>query len=384
MGKFKYLLALVLCAVCAISLMGCKDNNKGGGNGGGEEVPSTPKYSITTESNSQYTLSLNKTSAKESEEIIITAKSNNIDKRVASVQYNEETATKNFNGTFSFSMPAKDVRVSAILEDYVEILASDDSEKPFVSFDKSNTKVIVPNSGKINLYAPINATNMGYLGKSYSSSNENAIPKNAISIEGRITSSSFDIIGADISIDTSKVKKGYSWIEINFRNAYKQSEKGKIVFKITVDDKIEVETWTETLIFDTTNILKYHPEYENSDFYIGISDYDYVSGMTCKSYQFFENLKIKDNKIIITIEYAVGHEYSVTFKIQGNNDVIFNITSPTIGDGNDATGYNQYVKGKLSFAIKNSSLTLPVVWENWFSFKNLCTNYLINKILKIH
>ena len=106
--------------------------------------------------------------------------------------------------------------------------------------------------------------------------------------------------------------------------------------------------------------------------------------MKCKSYQFFENLKIKDNKIIITIEYAVGHEYSVTFKIQGNNDVIFNITSPTLGDGNDATGYNQYVKGKLSFAIKDSSLTLPVVWENWFSFKNLCTNYLINKILKIH
>lgn len=353
MKKIKFLLAILVCTLCSLVFVAC-----------GDDTPSdqtTPTYALTLTQSTEYSLSADKTNAEAFEQITISATLNTIDKKLVAIKYGTQTATQNSDGTFTFLMPAKDTTVSAVLEEFEEQLASDNTSKPFISFDKSNTKIIVPNTGEIDLYAPMNGSSMTILRKSIYSSNQNAIPKNAIRIEGRITSSSNMIIGADIYIDTSKVSKGYSWLEINFTNGNSTSQKGKLVFKITVDDVIQVETWTETLVFDISEL---DTKYTNSDFYIGISDLDHVNGMNCKSYQFFKNQKAENNLITITMEYAVTHRYSLSIGVideeNSANSVWFNLMQ-SVGEGSSQTGYNQYKSKKLTFATPNSSLTIKAI-----------------------
>lgn len=354
MKKIKYLLAIIVCSLCSLVFVACGDDTP-------PPDQTATTYAITLTQSTEYSLSADKTNAEAFELITVSATLNTIDKKLVAIKYGDQTTTQNSDGTFIFLMPAKDTTVSAVLEEFEEQLSSDNTSKPFVSFDKSNTKIIVPNTGEIDLYAPMNGSYMTILRKSIYSSNQNAIPKNAIRIEGRITSSSNMIIGADIYIDTSKVSKGYSWLEINFTNGNSTSQKGKLVFKITVDDVIQVETWTETLVFDISDLDE---KYTNSDFYIGISDLDHVNGMNCKSYQFFKNQKAENNLITITIEYAVTHRYSLSIAVldeeNSANSVWFNLMQ-SIGEGSTQTGYNQYKSKKLTFVTPNASLTIKAI-----------------------
>lgn len=258
-------------------------------------------------------------------------------------------------------MPAKNTTVSAELEQFEEILASDNTSKPFVSFSPSNTKVIVPNTGEIDLFAPINGSYMTLWNKKVYSSNTASIPYSAIRIEKRITSSSNKIIGADIYINTAKVQKGYSWLELNFINLNTTSQRGKIVFKITVDDVIAVETWDETLIFDISLI---DSKYQNGDFRVSFSDWDYVNGMNCKSYQLFENLKAINNKITVNMKYTVSHRYQISIGVADETNpsktIWFNLME-SIGEGSAQTELNQFKKNILTFGTPNSSLTIKAM-----------------------
>ena len=91
----------------------------------------------------------------------------------------------------------------------------------------------------------------------------------------------------------------YTKIEINFTNVNTSSQKGKLVFKLTVAESIEVETWTEYLELDISSLDQ---ECQDADFYVGLSDLDHVSGMTCESYQMFRNIKAENGKLKITKE----------------------------------------------------------------------------------
>lgn len=357
MKKIKYILTMVLCVLCSLVFVACGSDNSGGGNGNQK----AKKYTIALETSTEYELFSDKLNAEALEEITISVTLKTIDKKLVGVKYGNKTVSQNSDGKFRFLMPSSNVTVSAVLEEYQEILASDNTSRPFVSFDSSNTKTIVPNTGNIELYAPMNASYMTIMRKSVTSSNPNAIPTNAIKVEGRITSSSNFIIGADITIDTSKVSLGYSWIEINFTNVNTSSQKGKLVFKLTVAESIEVETWTEYLELDISSLDQ---EYQDADFYVGLSDLDHVSGMTCESYQMFRNIKAENGKLKITMEYAVAHRYQISVGvINKETDRVstwFNLME-SIGEGNSETGYNQYKSKKLTFIQNGYTLTISVI-----------------------
>lgn len=343
---------MVLCVLCSLVFVACGNDNS--------ENAKSKQYTISLETSTEYELFSDKLNAEALEEITISVTLKTIDKKLVSVKYGNKTISQSSDGKFRFLMPSSNVTVSAVLEEYQEILASDNTSRPFVSFDSSNTKTIVPNTGDIELYAPMNASYMTIMRKSVTSSNPNAIPTNAIKVEGRITSSSNFIIGADITIDTSKVSLGYSWIEINFTNV-NTSQKGKLVFKLTVAESIEVETWTEYLELDISSLDQ---EYQDADFYVGLSDLDHVSGMTCESYQMFRNIKAENGKLKITMEYAVAHRYQISLGvINKETDRVstrFNLME-SIGEGNSKTGYNQYKSKKLTFIQNGYTLTISVI-----------------------
>lgn len=352
MKKIKYILTMVLCVLCSLVFVACGNDNS--------ENAKSKQYTISLETSTDYELFSDKLNAEAFEEVTISVTLKTVDKKLVSVKYGNKTISQSSEGKFRFLMPSSNVTVSAVLEEYQEILASDNTSRPFVSFDSSNTKTIVPNTGNIELYAPMNASYMTIMRKSVTSSNPNAIPTNAIKVEGRITSSSNFIIGADIIIDTSKVSLGYSWIEINFTNV-NTSQKGKLVFKLTVAESIEVETWTEYLELDISSLDQ---EYQNADFYVGLSDLDHVSGMTCESYQMFRNIKAENGKLKITMEYAVAHRYQISVGvINKETDRVstwFNLME-SIGEGNSKTGYNQYKSKKLTFIQNGYTLTISVI-----------------------
>lgn len=133
----------------------------------------------------------------------------------------------------------------------------------------------------------------------------------------------------------------YIKIEINFTNVNTSLQKGKLVFKLTVAESIEVETWTEYLELDISSLDQ---EYQDADFYVGLSDLDHVSGMTSESYQMFRNIKAENGKLKITMEYAVAHRYQIS-----------------VGVINKETGYNQYKSKKLTFIQNGYALTISVI-----------------------
>ncbi len=343
---------MVLCVLCSLVFVACGNDNS--------ENAKSKQYTISLETSTDYELFSDKLNAEAFEEVTISVTLKTVDKKLVAVKYGEKTVSQNSDGKFTFLMPTTDITVSAVLEEYQEVLASDDSSRPFVSFDSANTKTIVPNTGDIELYAPMNASNMTILRKSISSSNQNAIPTNAIKVEGRITSSSNIIIGADITIDTSKVSLGYSWIEINFTNG-NSYQKGKLVFKLTVAESIAVETWTEYLELDISSLDQ---EYQDGNFYVGLSDLDHVPGMTSESYQYFRDIKAENGKLKITMEYAVAHRYQISVGvIDQETDRVstwFNLME-SIGAGNSNTGYNQYKSKKLTFIQNGYTLTISVI-----------------------
>ena len=350
MKKFKTILTMLICVLCSFIFAAC----------GNDPGLKPKKYNITLETSTEYKLSSNKAKAEAFDLIIISVTLKTVDKKLVGIKYGNETVSQEPNGTFTFFMPTSNVTVSAILEDYEEVLASDSSSRPFVSFNKSNTKTIVPNTGIVTLKTTINGSYMTILKTNLSSSNTTSIPENAIEIKKQTASSSNFIIGAYITIDTSKVSLGYSWIEIYFAKRNVSSQTGKLVFKLSVANEIPVETWKENIVFDISSLSN---EYKNAVFTVWLSDVNHVNGMTSKSYQSFENLSAENNEIKITFDYTLNHNYLVDLYIEdkenSNLKTYFNFDE-TISGGNSVTGYNQYKNNHLSFVTENYTLTIRV------------------------
>lgn len=350
MKKIKTILTMFVCVLCSFIFAAC-----------GDDPGLKPKqYNITLETSTEYELSSNRTKAEALDQITITVTLKTADKKLVGIKYGNETVSQNRNGTFTFFMPTSDVTVSAILEDYVEVLASDSSSRPFVSFNKSNTKTIVPNTGTVTLKTTINGSYMTILRKNISSSNTTSIPENAIEIKKETESSGNLIIGAYINIDTSKISLGYSWIEINFANGNVSSQTGKLVFKLTVANEISVETWKENLVFDISSLSNV---YKNEVFTVWLTDVNHVKGMTSESHHVFENLSAENNEIKITFDYTLNHNYYVDLYIKNkeNPDLITYFKfDETISGGNSVTGFNQYKNNLLSFVTENHTLTIRV------------------------
>ena len=89
-------------------------------------------------------------------------------------------------------------------------------------------------------------------------------PRNAISdIKEGSKSSGGTISSASFYIDPAKINPGTTWLEIYLRSNNTSSD-GTLFVKITVlpeGGSIEVETWTETIVFDISSSIDMTKEF---------------------------------------------------------------------------------------------------------------------------
>lgn len=357
MKKIKFILSVICCVLCAFIFVGCNKNNTSNNTTGNNEKE---QYSITLETSDDYTISCDKTTAKPYEMVKVSVTLNTIDKKISYVEYGTQLATKNSDGTYKFYMPKADTKVSVVLTEFKEKLKSANSSYAFASYSIENKSTLYTDTGDRKLFVDLKATNMTILKTNIYSSNKTAIPEDAISIEYLYKPSSNIINDINIVIDTTKVSKGYSWIEIEFKNENVPSEKGTIVFKLKIEDKINIETCKETLVFDLSLI---DDDLEDATFRVTLSDFDYDYGMDCEQTQFFRNIVAQDGKFQVEMDYAISHRYSISVSLIDKNGSLikyYNVKE-SIGSGDPSTGFNQYSKGILSFITENYTLVMKLM-----------------------
>lgn len=354
MKKIRNIAWALFAVLCMIALAGCD----------GENPPEETKYTVTLAESEDYALTADKTEGVFGDKITVSVNLRTSEKKLIAVtcRSGDDTtsALRTGDTTFSFIL-TKNVTVSALLEEYTEALATDTTSRPFAAFSSSNTKTLVPDTGSVGLYLPLNASYMTILNLHITSSDPSVIPEDAFSYENSFQSQSNIIIGTTIRIDTSKITTGTSWVTIDLTNGNSSSQKGTITVRLTVAETIEVGTWTETVIFDITGL----PEaYKDRDFYIAFSDQNYIEGMNVEETLVFEGKKAENGKISVTITYAVGHNYRISFGIPNDEtpaDSVWFGLLESVSSGSTATGFNQYKDGLLSFIQEGVTLTVVAV-----------------------
>lgn len=227
MKKLRNILITLLAFICATAFTGCKD----------DAPPKETVYTVTITQSADCTLTADKTEGVFGDVITVNAKLNNLDKKLVAVtytgKYETSRASKQSDTAFSFVLTAN-VTVAAVLEDYVEQLKTDDYSRPFATFSSTNPRTISPNTGNAELYIPFNASYMTILKIDIVSANQSVIPNDAFTTENSFQSMSNIIIGTTILIDTAKISEGTTWITVSLKNDNVTTQKGTLVFKLTV------------------------------------------------------------------------------------------------------------------------------------------------------
>ena len=267
-----------VAALCAATLLtgllaACDDGSENNG-----VEPQT--YTVTASPSEDCTLTPDKTSAEAGDTVTVTAVCTNADKYITGVKYNEENCNEE-DGTYTFTMPAANVTLTAETANYEEVL--DDGMATFVS---SNTKTIAKTetADTATLLVLFDQNYMTGIKYEIASSDESVIPVSAITVREVKNS---DLVGssgsntieqAEVNIDTSKVSLGSTWLTMYFKGTAGSSASGTIVVKITVAETVTVTKWTETLVFDVSS-LRYG---EDALYYIAVRDNNYITGSDAK------------------------------------------------------------------------------------------------------
>ena len=351
-GKLIFILCLV--AVLAVTVAACNEKGEeNGGDGGtlyGITMPSSDIYAIGGEVPE---------SATEGTTITFTVTLNDPENSAILGVTVEPTFDASYDiasndGTYSFVMPASPVKIIIDARAYEEVLSDGG-----LSFAESNPKEIVKNSGMVTFVLPFTWNYTGAIAESVSeatSSDQSVIPDNALKlVSGDKVGNSAWIDSAELNIDTSKINPGTTWLEIYLRSNSTSSD-GTLFVKITVlpeGSSIEVETWTETIVFDISSGI------DMDEVYFTVTDNDYASNTGTEERQQFMpgGYTYEDGEVSIEIEYVVGHEYSVSVGI-GNTG-----NSYELGEG--VSGGGSYQDGILTFSREGASVTIIVYNEIW-------------------
>ena len=370
MKKFaKIILMLCLVAALAVTVAACNDDkgNEGGGGGG-------TQYSIQAPAASDvFTIEGLPEAATEGTTITFTVTLNDPENSAILGVTVEPTFDASYdiasnNGTYSFVMPASPVKIIIDARAYEEVLSDGG-----LTFMTSNPTTITVNGGNDMTWGGPDGTQLidvwefglvfgwGYTSnlssRSYvTSSNEDVIPADAISdIKEGNKSSGGTISSASFYIDPAKINPGTTWLEIYLRSNNTSSD-GTLFVKITVlpeGGSIEVETWTETIVFDISSSI------DMDEVNFTVTDNDYASNTGTEERQQFMpgEYTYEDGEVSIEIEYVVGHEYSVSVGI-GNTG-----NSYELGEGVSSGG--SYQDGILTFSREGASVTIIVYNEIW-------------------
>ena len=266
-----------------------------------------------------------------------------------------EQLTAGTDGKYSFTMPAEPVRLTVDAAYY-----PDNETDNFLSWDEGNP-------------ASAEKWQAAYEGDTYSSSddvlltanvtkdpgntggwfnshderafslNEDVIPNDALSVTYDEEGDRNDAYRFIVHIDRSKVSAGEAKIVLIVENGSKSGDESILACTVTVTEPEplkHVEIWTTTVVFDLTKIMK---DKNLDNLYFRFTDLGWDKTMYAQQYQTILDgyyTIASDNTVTITLNYAVGHSYSVELAYRMSNPP----SAPSIAVGE--TENAQYSNGE--------------------------------------
>ena len=281
-----------------------------------------------------------------------------------------EQLTAGTDGKYSFTMPAEPVRLSVDAAYY-----PDTDTNNFLSWDEESPAsaekwqaafegdAYYASSDDVLLTANVtdDPDNTGgwfnYHDERAFSLNEDVIPNDALQVTYDEQGDRNDAYRFIVHIDRTKISAGTAKIVLIVENESKFGDESILACTVTVTEPEplkQVEIWTTTVVFDLTNIIN---DKNTEDLYFAFTDLDWDETMYAQQYQTVLDGDYEiasDNTVTITLNYAVGHSYSVELVYRMSDPP----SAPSIAVGE--TENAQYSNGELTFTANGGSIEFIV------------------------
>lgn len=338
------------------------------------EDPAPITYTITLPTSTDYTIESDKENAEAGEEITLTITLLNNELVLEEVFANGTSCEENYNGTFSFTMPAENVSITVKTSQLQEVFKTD-----FVWLDDDNLYTITEDgSGTFDDDTrDINITfaekqGMTIINETITSSNQDVIPDTAINFEPitdmniNESSGSNEILKGVIEIDPFEIHAGTTYLTMEFVNgnySYGASNRGTLIVKITVVPygELTFETVREELVIDLFSELQYQT---GDTFCLRIGDSDHVDGSSNPTYVDYVLTMESTRKLSVEFDYILGHSYWIRL-VEGDTQpdipvgyVPEFVFDNSIESGDEEGEYTGYYNGSLMYMEANDRVTI--------------------------
>ncbi len=338
------------------------------------EEPAPTTYNITLPTSADYTVESDKKVAEFGQEVTLTVTLLNDELVIEDVLANGISCEENYNGTFSFTMPAENVSITVQTSRLQEVHSTE-----FVWLDDGNLYTITEDGDGTfdGDTRDINITfaekqGMTIINEAITSSNQNVIPDTAINFEPITdiningSSGSSEILKGVIEINPFEIHAGTTYLTMEFVNgnySYGSSNRGTLIVKITVVPygELTLETVREELVIDLFSELQYQT---GDTFCLRIGDSDHVDGSSNPSYVDYVLTMESIRELSVEFDYILGHSYWIRL-VEGDTqpDIPVGYISEFVFDNSIESGdeegeYTGYYNGSLMYMEANDRVTI--------------------------
>lgn len=338
------------------------------------EEPAPTTYNITLPTSADYTVESDKEVAEFGQEVTLIVTLLNDELVIEDVLANGISCEENYNGTFSFTMPAENVSITVQTSRLQEVHSTE-----FVWLDDGNLYTITEDGDGTfdGDTRDINITfaekqGMTIINEAITSSNQAVIPDTAINFEPITdiningSSGSSEILKGVIEINPFEIHAGTTYLTMEFVNgnySYGSSNRGTLIVKITVVPygELTLETVREELVIDLFSEL----QYQTGDiFCLRIGDSDHVDGSSNPSYVDYVLTMESIRELSVEFDYILGHSYWIRL-VEGDTqpDIPVGYISEFVFDNSIESGdeegeYTGYYNGSLMYMEANDTVTI--------------------------
>lgn len=338
------------------------------------EEPAPTTYNITLPTSADYTVESDKEVAEFGQEVTLIVTLLNDELVIEDVLANGISCEENYNGTFSFTMPAENVSITVQTSRLQEVHSTE-----FVWLDDGNLYTITEDGDGTfdGDTRDINITfaekqGMTIINEAITSSNQNVIPDTAINFEPITdiningSSGSSEILKGVIEINPFEIHAGTTYLTMEFVNgnySYGSSNRGTLIVKITVVPygELTLETVREELVIDLFSELQYQT---GDTFCLRIGDSDHVDGSSNPSYVDYVLTMESVRELSVEFDYILGHSYWIRL-VEGDTqpDIPVGYISEFVFDNSIESGdeegeYTGYYNGSLMYMEANDTVTI--------------------------
>ena len=338
------------------------------------EEPAPTTYNITSPTSADYTVESDKEVAEFGQEVTLIITLLNDELVIEDVLANGISCEENYNGTFSFTMPAENVSITVQTSRLQEVHSTE-----FVWLDDGNLYTITEDGDGTfdGDTRDINITfaekqGMTIINEAITSSNQNVIPDTAINFEPITdiningSSGSSEILKGVIEINPFEIHAGTTYLTMEFVNgnySYGSSNRGTLIVKITVVPygELTLETVREELVIDLFSELQYQT---GDTFCLRIGDSDHVDGSSNPSYVDYVLTMESIRELSVEFDYILGHSYWIRL-VEGDTqpDIPVGYISEFVFDNSIESGdeegeYTGYYNGSLMYMEANDRVTI--------------------------